>query len=61
MSGYTDGTDTYTYKYDANNIRTQKNDKQYIIDINNNVVQNFCMPEMELLRTIIIKSPIGTL
>ena len=38
MSGYSDGTDTYTYKYDANGIRTQKNDKQYIIDINNNVV-----------------------
>ena len=38
MSGYSDGTDTYTYKYDANVIRTQKNDKQYIIDINNNVV-----------------------
>lgn len=38
MSSYSDGTDTYTYKYDANGIRTQKNDKQYIIDINNNVV-----------------------
>ncbi len=38
MSGYSDGTNTYTYKYDANGIRTQKNDKQYIIDINNNVV-----------------------
>ncbi len=38
MSGYSDGTDTYTYKYDANGIRTQKNDKQYVIDINNNVV-----------------------
>lgn len=31
-------TETYTYKYDANGIRTQKNDRQYIIDINNNVV-----------------------
>ena len=38
MSGYSDGTNTYTYKYDANGIRTGKNDKQYIIDINNNVV-----------------------
>ena len=38
MSGYSDGTDTYTYKYDANGIRTQKNDKQYVVDINNNVV-----------------------
>ncbi len=38
MSGYSDGTDSYTYKYDANGIRTQKNDKLYIIDINNNVV-----------------------
>ena len=37
MSGFSDGTDIYTYKYDANGIRTQKNDKQYIIDINNNV------------------------
>ena len=38
MSGYSDGTNTYTYKYDTNGIRTQKNDKQYIVDINNNVV-----------------------
>lgn len=38
MSGYSDGTNAYTYKYDTNGIRTQKNDKQYIIDINNNVV-----------------------
>ena len=38
MSGYSDGENTYTYKYDANGIRTQKNDKQYIVDINNNVV-----------------------
>jgi len=38
MSGYSDGIDTYTYKYDANGIRTQKNDKQYVVDINNNVV-----------------------
>lgn len=38
MSGYSDGADIYTYKYDANGIRTQKNDKQYVIDINNNVV-----------------------
>ena len=38
MSGYSDGTNSYTYKYDANGIRTQKNNKQYIIDINNNVV-----------------------
>ena len=38
MSAHSDGTNTYTYKYDANGIRTQKNDKQYIIDINNNVV-----------------------
>ncbi len=38
MLGYSDGTNTYTYKYDANGIRTQKNDKQYVIEINNNVV-----------------------
>ena len=38
MSGYSDGTNTYTYKYDTNGIRTQKNDKQYIVDINNKVV-----------------------
>jgi len=38
MTGYSNGTDTYAYKYDTNGIRTQKNDKQYIIDINNNVV-----------------------
>lgn len=38
LSSYSDGTDTYTYKYDANGIRTQKNNKTYVIDINNNVV-----------------------
>ncbi len=38
MTGYTDGEETYTYKYDTNGIRTAKNDKQYIIDINNNVI-----------------------
>lgn len=38
MAGYSDGINTYTYKYDANGIRTQKNDKQYVIDKNNNVV-----------------------
>lgn len=38
MSGYSDGENNFTYKYDANGIRTQKNDKQYVVDIKNNVV-----------------------
>ena len=38
LSGYTDGTASYTYKYDTDGLRTQKNDTQYVVDIHNNVI-----------------------
>ena len=34
----TDGTNTHSYTYDANGIRLAKDDKQYVVDINNNVI-----------------------
>lgn len=38
MVGYSDGSVEHSYSYDPNGIRTRKDSKDYIVDINNNVV-----------------------
>ena len=38
LTGYSDGTYTHTYSYNTDGIRTAKDSKQYVVDINNNVI-----------------------